>query len=240
MHLRIGRPSASMVVAFTALFLVLGGTGFAATTFNDNKQDTKLVKQLAKKLSVKHAKTADSANTANFANFASAATNAFNATNATNATNAANATNATDLGGQPASAYEPSSKIVTGGGETFMSMGQTGVVIAKIGHYTFTASCTNVGGQPQAEFDVTANTVADLDGNGPQPAGFVADIHQNSDALDGLAPGAFDQVGSASDSTEIAADGQEVDVFYNDGVNWPSVGGTPAHDCFAGVTGFEG
>lgn len=231
MRFRIRRPSASMVVAFTALFLVLGGTGFAATTFNDNKQDTKLVKQLAKKLSVKHAKTANSANTANFANVANFATSAMNS---------ATATNATDLGGQPASAYEPASKLVTSGGEKFLSMGQTEVVISKIGHFTFTASCTNVGGQPQAEFDVVADTVADLDGTGPAPAGTPADIHQNSDALDGQPAGAFDQVGSASSSTEIAADGQEVDVFYNDGVNWPSVGGTPAHDCFAGVTGFQG
>jgi len=229
MHLR--RPSASMLVAFTALFLVLGGTGFAATTFNDNKQDTKLVKQLAKNLSVKHAKTANTANFANDANFATSAMNAATATTAANAT---------DLGGQPATAYEPANKIVTGGGEKFLSMGQTEVIVSKIGHFTFTASCTDVNGQPQAEFDVVADTVADLDGNGPQPAGFVADIHQNSDALDNLTPGSFDQVGSASDSTEIAADGQEVDVFYNDGVNWPSVGGTPAHDCFAGVTGFEG
>ncbi|HEX5192074.1 MAG TPA: hypothetical protein VFW09_04665 [Solirubrobacteraceae bacterium] len=30
------------------------------------------------------------------------------------------------------------------------------------------------------------------------------------------------EVGSASSSTEIAADGQEVDIFYNDGVNWPA------------------
>jgi hypothetical protein len=43
---------------------------------------------------------------------------------------------------------------------------------------------------------------------------------------------------SASSSTEIAADGQEVDVFYNDGVNWPVGPGTPvAHDCFAGYSG---
>jgi hypothetical protein len=67
MHLRIRRPSASMMVAFTALFLVLGGTGFAATTFNDTKQDKKLVKQLAKNLSVKHASTANSAGFANTA-----------------------------------------------------------------------------------------------------------------------------------------------------------------------------
>jgi len=55
-----------------------------------------------------------------------------------------------------------------------------------------------------------------------------------------LKAGDFDQVGSASDSTEIAADGQEVDVFYNDGVNWPAGNGSPAHGCFAGYTGFLG
>ena len=69
------------------------------------------------------------------------------------------------------------------------------------------------------------------------PAGTKINIHTDSDALDGQAPGAFAQVGSASSSTEIAADGQEVDVFYNDGVNWPAGGGTPAHDCFAGYSG---
>ena len=44
----------------------------------------------------------------------------------------------------------------------------------------------------------------------------------------------------ASSSTEIAADGQEVDVFYNDGVNWPAGNGSGAHDCFAGYTGLLG
>jgi hypothetical protein len=70
-------------------------------------------------------------------------------------------------------------------------------------------------------------------------------VHTNSDAIDttpdnALNAGDFDQVGSASSSTEIAANGQEVDVFYNDGVNWPSVNGSTAHDCFAGYTGFLG
>ena len=55
-----------------------------------------------------------------------------------------------------------------------------------------------------------------------------------------LKAGDFDQVASASSSTEIAADGQEADVFYNDGVNWPAVGDSPAHACFAGYTGLTG
>jgi len=71
-------------------------------------------------------------------------------------------------------------------------------------------------------------------------AGTKVNIHTNSDALDMKDPGEFDQVGSASDSTQIAKDGQEVDVFYSDGVNWPAVGGSQAHDCFAGYTGILG
>jgi hypothetical protein len=94
-------------------------------------------------------------------------------------------------------------------------------------------------GQNQVTFDVIADTTADLDGNGPMPAGTKINIHTDSDALDNQAAGAFAQVGSASDSTEISADGQEVDVFYNDGVNWPAGTATPAHDCFAGYSGLS-
>jgi hypothetical protein len=46
-------------------------------------------------------------------------------------------------------------------------------------------------------------------------------------------------VGSASSSTEISSGGQEVDIFYNDGVNWAG-SGTPSHACFAGYTGLLG
>jgi hypothetical protein len=65
-------------------------------------------------------------------------------------------------------------------------------------------------------------------------------IHTDSDALNGVAPGTFTQVHSASASTSIAKDGQEVDVFYTDGVNWPAVDGLRGHDCFAGFTGIIG
>jgi hypothetical protein len=232
MHLRFRRPSASMVIAFTALFLVLGGTGFAATTFNDTKQDTKLVRRLAKNLSVKHARFADIANFATTAMSAAAATNATNAANAINATTAANAT---DLGGQPASAYEPANKIVTSGGERFLSAGQT-VTVAKIGHFTFTESCTGPASNPTSTFTVTSDVAgADLDGN--QPATNTVTINSVGGGANGTA---FAQSPSASDSTEIAPDGQEVDVFYNDGVNFNGASSTASQACFAGVTGFEG
>jgi hypothetical protein len=151
------------------------------------------------------------------------------------------------LGGLPPSAYQLAGHVVSSHGEHFLNVGQT-VVLGKAGHFKFLASCTNPSGTPgaqQATFDVVADTTAGLDGNAPQAAGNKVNIHTNSDALDStpdnmLNAGDFDQVGSASDSTEIAVDGQEVDVFYNDGVNWPSVNGSQTHDCFAGYTGFMG
>ncbi|MBV9414452.1 MAG: hypothetical protein JO363_05690 [Solirubrobacterales bacterium] len=152
------------------------------------------------------------------------------------------------LGGQPPSYYLASKHFVSSGGEKFLRVGQT-KVLGHAGHFTFSSTCSDPSGQPgaqQATFDVTSNVTADQDGNGgPQPAGTKINIHTNSDALDStqqtpLSPGTFDQVGSASDSTEIAADGQEVDVFYNDGVNWPAGNGSPAHACFAGYTGLIG
>jgi hypothetical protein len=158
------------------------------------------------------------------------------------------ADNASHLGGKAPSYYLAAKHFVTSGGEKFLNIGQS-KVLGHAGHFTFSATCTNpsgtMGGQ-QVTFDVTANTTADMDANGgPQPAGTKINIHTNSDAMDStqdapLNAGDFDQVGSASDSTEIAADGQEVDVFYNDGVNWPAGNGSQAHDCFAGYTGFMG
>ena len=155
--------------------------------------------------------------------------------------------NAGHLGGKPPSWYLASRHFVSSGGERFLSVGQT-KVLGHAGHFTFSATCTPTEqpGAQQVTFDVTSNTTADMDANGgPQPAGTKINIHTNSDAMDTtqnapLKAGDFDQVGSASDSTEIAADGQEVDVFYNDGVNWPAGNGSAAHDCFAGYTGFIG
>jgi hypothetical protein len=183
-------PSTSLLLSGVALFVALGGTGYAAVTI-------------------------------------------------------ATASNAKHLGGQPPSYYLQSRHFAYSHGERFFSAGHT-VTLGKNGHFTFTATCSKDStGQNQVSFDVTANTTADLDGGGPVSAGTLVTIHKDSDALNSttatpLKPGDFTQVGSASSSTEIAADGQEVDVFYNDGVNWPAGNGSPAHDCFAGYTGFAG
>jgi hypothetical protein len=188
MKSRIPRLSPSMAIGVTALFIALGGTGYAAVTVS----------------------------TAN---------------------------NAKHLGGQPPSYYLQARHFAYSHGERFLHAGQT-VILGRNGHFTFSSTCSKVDGQNQVTFDVTANTTADLDGTGPMHAGSKVNIHTNSDTLDNstttpLKPGDFDQVGSASSSTEIAADGEEADVFYNDGVNWPGHG-SAAHDCFAGYTGFIG
>ena len=109
---RFRLPSPALVISMVALSLVLGGTAVAASTakHSDKKADTKLIKQLAPTLSVKHATTADSAT---------------NATNATNATSAANAANASQLGGVAATGYQrstlPPGKTETG---VFSAWGQ--------------------------------------------------------------------------------------------------------------------
>jgi hypothetical protein len=99
------RPSPGLVLAVVALFVALGGGAYAATS-SDNKTDKKIAKSAAKSYfnaniggaSVSHANTANSATSA---------------TNATNATNASTAANANALGGQPPSAYEQASNILT-------------------------------------------------------------------------------------------------------------------------------
>src|SRR3954470_23994785 len=102
----------------------------------------------------------------------------------------------------------PAQATVSSAGVKFLNAGQT-KLLGRAGHFTFSATCAKVDGQNQVTFDVTADTVAALDGNAPAPARTLVNIHTNSDALDMKAPGEFDQVGSASSSTSIAKDGQE-------------------------------
>jgi hypothetical protein len=150
--------------------------------------------------------------------------------------------NAKHLGRRMPSYYLPARHFASNGVK-FLDAGQT-MTVGRAGPFTFTAKCSkDSGGQNQVEFDVTSSMTADLDGGGVvQPCTKVT-IHADSDALDSnppmqtLNPGDFAQVASASSSTEIASNPQEVDIFYTDGVNWPMSAGM-AHDCFAGFTGF--
>jgi len=148
-----------------------------------------------------------------------------------------------DIAGMASSTH---GQTTTSGGEQFLSPGQTATVMT-VGPFSYTASCTTVqsGGASynQAEFNVVSSEAnSDLDGGGPVPAGQVVNIHTDGDLIPNpqgqtpvtpaLANGTFDQTPSASTSTEIAPDGTEVDIFYNDGVN------LDGHACFAGAVAF--
>jgi hypothetical protein len=113
-------PSPALAIAIVALFVALGGTGYAATKLAANSVGTKQIKKnavtgskvkkgsltgsdinLAKLGTVPNAKAAETAGSAGTANSAKTADTA------TNATNAQNAGNASNLGGKPASFYGP-------------------------------------------------------------------------------------------------------------------------------------
>jgi hypothetical protein len=216
MKFHIPHSAPSLGVSFAALFVALGGSGYAATQAISSGHPT------ARSASSHADKHQDQQLVAH-----------------------STAANADRLGGHSAGYFLPAKQEATSHGVKFLAAGQT-VVLGKVGHFTFSSTCSkDTAGQNQVTFDVTADTTADLDGGGPVAARMSVNIHTNSDALDSTTaapkqPGDFDQVGSASSSTEIAADGQEVDVFYNDGVNWPAGNGSAAHDCFAGYTGLLG
>lgn len=104
MKRRLKAPSPAFVISLIALFVALGGTSLAATKViaakhSDARADTKLIRKLAPRLSVKHAKTANSAGSA-----ASAA----HATSADSATSAATAADANALQGKAASSFASS------------------------------------------------------------------------------------------------------------------------------------
>lgn len=186
MKIRIPQSAPSLVLSCLAVFVSLGGTGYAAVYL-------------------------------------------------------ATANNARHLGGQPPSSFAQASQIASSHGETFLSAGQE-AVLGTDGQFTFLASCTNEGGENVVSFDVVSSATADLDGNGPMAANTKIVIHEDSDAKDSttekpLKSGELAQVASASSSTEIGANGEEADIFYNDGVNWPAGHGSHARDCFAGYNG---
>jgi hypothetical protein len=186
MKIRIPQSAPSLAVSGCALFVALGGTGYAAAYI-------------------------------------------------------ATANNSRHLGGQPPTSFARASQVASSRGEKFLSAGQE-AVLGRNGQFTFFATCKKEGTENVVSFDVVSNSTANLDGNGPMAAGSKIVIHEDSDAKDSttekpLKSGELAQVGSASDSTEIGANGEEADVFYNDGVNWPAGNGSPAHDCYAGYNG---
>lgn len=98
---RLRRPSGATLIAVVALFVALGGTGYAAFSLPRNSVGSTQLKNNAVTTSkIKNrAVTAGKINTSGLtvpnASHANSATNAINSTNATNALNSTNATNAT-------------------------------------------------------------------------------------------------------------------------------------------------
>src|ERR1700723_3135636 len=100
-------------IALAALFVALGGTGYAAVTINGSsiRNGSITGKKLKKhtltgtQINVKKLGTVVAARKASTATFATTAGSATSATNATTATTATNATNATSLGGIAAGGY---------------------------------------------------------------------------------------------------------------------------------------
>ena len=154
-------PSPSMAVAVTALFVALGGTGYAATQIpgkananaaakkkkkkkvaNDNGPDTKLFNKLfaksddlTKDLAGLNAfLAATSVPNAKHATSADSATNAGSATNATNATHATTADTATNLSGM----IRWRTTVATAGAS---SAAPNKVVLATAGPFTITGHC---------------------------------------------------------------------------------------------------
>jgi hypothetical protein len=203
-------PSPALVISMITLSLVLGGTAFAASTARhskhaDAKADTKLIKKLAPKLSVKHAKTANTANHANTADTADTATNATTADNATN------------LGGQPASAYVPSSALQKG--TSIMSQGTTGKVLFTNGPLSVTADCALSGGVTTVTVHVVSTVDNWLDFQTREAtAGSVVNDSRSDSSTPGNYFGSTDRIDITAPSG-AAIRGQ--DAF---GVNWPSAG----------------
>lgn len=148
------RPSASMVVAITALIFAASGTAVAASHLVSGD---KLIKKhsLSGSRLRNHTITGNQVNlnklgkvpSARNADHATSADSATTATNATNATNAKNATNAANLDGQPASSFlTTGSRIGTNGivKESASSSGNT-TTLYTVGPFTVTMTCTSSG-----------------------------------------------------------------------------------------------
>jgi hypothetical protein len=156
------RPSASMVVAMTALVVASTGTAIAAGLANGDKLITK------HSLSGNRLRNNTITGTQVNLNKLGKVLSATNADHATIALLAASATNAATLDGQAPSTFEPASHFIrTGLVKT--PPGQI-VTLATFGAFTLTLKCTAAaGGASAAEIDAIS-TVANSDGYGIQMA----------------------------------------------------------------------
>jgi hypothetical protein len=170
------RVTPAAVISCIALFVALGGTGYAATTVIhntnaptataarsafSNAQKSKIksiVRSLASSLSVKSAKSATTATTATSAttatqagtaNIAGTAGTANTAGSASTATTAGTSDNALNLGGQAPAYY---THLLSTGGLRAVAYNAptttTPALIQTIGPFTVNQTCTSTGGGP--------------------------------------------------------------------------------------------
>ena len=228
------RPSLNAVIAFCALLVVLGGTALAAggggsaEVKADKRVAKKVLKKLAPTLAVKKAKKAGSAATADHARTANTAGNA------------------AALGGQPASAFPQSSKIIHYGFSVRFGAQQE---IAKVGPLTLTAKCVQDGtdefGNTHRDFAVvlisTTQNGSVFDASGSKRGGPAVTDFLNTDTVEtervwtqfSVATGTptydadpnADGAAQAPDGTSI----EQIQDVSGDAVNLPGVPGCLFH-----------
>jgi hypothetical protein len=146
---RLSPPSPAGVISAIALFVALGGTGYAASRIVAPPARTAAAKATKKYVKREAKVIADAEIAAKAATLtvgtATNATNSQNAQNSQNAVNAQTAGNANNLGGQPPTAFVSSSKV-----QRFnvkVGFGQN-VTLFTAGVFTFSLKCVQNGTDP--------------------------------------------------------------------------------------------
>jgi hypothetical protein len=239
------RPSASMVVAMTALVVASSGTAIAAGLVSGNKlikkgslSGDRLVKHsvtgtqinlsklgtVPSATTAKTATTAEMAKTATTAETATTATTAGTATNATtagSATTAATAANALDLGGQPASSYLLSSAVQTTGVKV-LTAGQSNVTLMQSGALTLAATCAVSSGVTTATLTITSTVANWLAGGGTPVVESAAGSETADELSDTTSPGSYEQ--QVDRIQDVAPSGASLVGLVLVTVNWPAAG----------------
>jgi hypothetical protein len=191
------KPSASMVVALVALCVAASGTAVAASKLV--KGDKLIAKRsLSGNRLRNHTITGKQValNKLGTVPSATSAAHATSADSASNATNAAHASNADTLGGQPPSAFVPTSHIVSSNGLIRLTGSAAGTkqTIISSGPFTVTLKCQKTGttvteslnassSEPNSDIWGTlepAGTPNTVDGAGPSST-FADDENTNID-----------------------------------------------------------
>jgi hypothetical protein len=153
MQTKLVRPSPALVVSLIALFVALGGSGYAAVKLNGKSlKNGSVAGKKLKNRSIAGKKLKNNTVTGRHIKESTLgkvplAAQADNATSATNATNATTAGSATSFGGMTAQRIDPFTLSDNGTRE-----------VAKVGPFTLTASCTiDDAGEDTALINVTTS-----------------------------------------------------------------------------------